>query len=50
MNPTNTEDPNKEDESRPVPPGSPEKAPVKDPDESSPMGDPQSPDKKKPRL
>lgn len=41
----------KETEDTPLPPGSPEKAPVKDPSvKDEPMGDPQPPEKKTPRL
>jgi len=36
---------------KPVPPGSPDRTPVENPDEKKkPMGDPQPPSKKKPRL
>jgi hypothetical protein len=38
-------------EDRPVPPGAPDRTPVKEPREKKiPQGDPQSPDKKKKRL
>ncbi len=45
------EQPNKPDPDK-NPPGSPDRTPVKDPDKEKkqPVGDPQPPEKKKPRL
>jgi hypothetical protein len=48
---SDTEESNKKDDSRPVPPGAQELTPIKEPDKrQKPLGDPQSPEKKKPRL
>jgi hypothetical protein len=45
----NQDDQNDNEES--IPPGTPERTPVKEPDtKKKPVGDPQSPEKKKPRL
>lgn len=46
------ESPDQKEEETPTPPGAPDRTPVEDPDrsENPPMGDPQKPSKKRPRL
>ncbi len=49
-NPINS-DVNGKEKNQPVPPGAPDRTPIKDPkQEKPPKGDPQPPEKKKPRL
>lgn len=47
---TQTKDEESDRDEKEIPPGAPDRTPVKEPDDQPSIGDPQPKDKKKPRL